>query len=178
MPSTLPGVSIGKAQQILQQTDKLIKGVAEVKTVFGKIGRAETATDPAPLTMIETVIQFKPKSEWRKGMTMEKIKETLRQRLQVPGLTNVWVMPIKNRIDMLATGIRTPVGIKISGPKLFEIQKIGENIEKILKDVPGTASVYAERAVGGRYVHVDINRKAAARYGLNIADIPEGSFNC
>lgn len=173
MPSTLPGVSIGKAQQILQQTDKLIKGVPEVKTVFGKIGRAETATDPAPLTMIETVIQFKPKSEWRKGMTMEKIKETLRQRLQVPGLTNVWVMPIKNRIDMLATGIRTPVGIKISGPQLFEIQKIGENIEKILKDVPGTASVYAERAVGGRYVHVDINRKAAARYGLNIADIHE-----
>lgn len=173
MPSTLPGVSIGKASQILQQTDKLLKSVPEVKTVFGKIGRAETATDPAPLTMIETVIQFKPKNEWRKGITMEKIKETLRQRLQVPGLTNVWVMPIKNRIDMLATGIRTPVGIKISGPKLSEIQTIGERIEKILKTVSGTASVYAERAVGGRYVHVDINRKAAARYGLNIADIQE-----
>ena len=173
MPSTLPGVSIGKARQILQQTDRLIKSVPEVKTVFGKIGRAETATDPAPLTMIETVIQFKPKNEWRKGMTIEKIKEILRQRLQIPGLTNVWVMPIKNRIDMLATGIRTPVGIKISGPKLSKIQKIGESIEKILKTVPGTASVYAERAVGGRYVHVDIDRKAAARYGLNIADIQE-----
>jgi len=173
MPSTLPGISIGKAQQILQQTDKLIKSVPEVKTVFGKMGRAETATDPAPLTMIETVIQFKPKSEWREGMTMEKIKALLQKRLQVPGLTNTWVMPIKNRIDMLATGIRTPVGIKISGPKLANIQKIGESIEKILKTVPGTSSVYAERAVGGRYIHMDIKRKAAARYGLNIADIQE-----
>jgi len=173
MPTTLPGVSIGKARQILQQTDKLIKSVPEVKTVHGKIGRAQTATDPAPLTMIETVIQFKPKSEWRKGMSTEKLKEELNQIVKFPGLTNAWVMPIKTRIDMLATGIKTPVGIKISGPSLIDIQKIGKQLEQILGEVPGTASVYADRAVGGRYINININRQAAARFGLNIKDIQE-----
>jgi Cu(I)/Ag(I) efflux system membrane protein CusA/SilA len=173
MPSTFPAISIGKAQQLLQQTDKLIRTVPEVKRVFGKIGRAETATDPAPLTMVETTIQFKPKSEWRPGMTIEKIKRELNDIIRLPGISNIWVMPIKNRIDMLATGIKTPVGIKVAGPNLDEIQKIGKRIEEVLKDVPGTVSVYSERVAGGRYVTVDINRQAAARFALNIADVQE-----
>jgi len=173
MPTTLPGVSIGKARQILQQTDKLIKTFPEVKSVFGKIGRAETATDPAPLTMIETIIQLKPKSEWREGMTSEKLKEEMNKRVKLLGVTNAWVMPIKTRIDMLATGIKTPVGIKILGPDLYQIQKIGKDLEKILKKVPGTLSVYSERVFGGRYIKVDIDRKKAARYGLNITDVQE-----
>lgn len=173
MPSTMPGVSIGKARQILQQTDRLIKTVPEVQNVFGKIGRAETATDPAPLTMIETVIQFKPKKEWRNGMTAEKLKNELNQIVQLPGILNVWVMPIKTRIDMLATGIKTPVGIKISGPSLNKIQEIGEILEKGLKNVNGTSSVFADRAVGGRYVSIETRRNDAARYGLNIDDIQE-----
>ncbi|WP_435786666.1 efflux RND transporter permease subunit, partial [Alcanivorax borkumensis] len=145
MPTTYPGISIGKARELLQQTDKLIATVPEVKTVFGKIGRAETATDPAPLTMIETFIQLKPKEEWREGMTTEKLKKELDALVKFPGLTNAWVMPIKTRIDMLATGIKTPVGIKVAGEDLREIQKIGQRLEQILKDVPGTASVYSER---------------------------------
>ena len=173
MPTTFPGISIGKAQQLLQQTDKLIKSVPEVKSAFGKIGRAETATDPAPLTMIETVIQLKPQSEWREGMTMEDIKSELNQRLQIPGLTNAWVWPIKTRIDMLATGIKTPVGIKIAGADLSVIQSIGQDIEKVLLRVPGTTSAYAERVAGGRYITVDINREAASRYGLNIDDVQD-----
>ncbi len=173
MPTTLPGVSIGKARQILQQTDKLIKTFPEVKSVFGKIGRAETATDPAPLTMIETVIQLKPRDEWRKGMTPAKLKQEMNQRVKIPGVTNAWVMPIKTRIDMLATGIKTPVGIKISGPNLKEIQKIGEQLEPVLKRIPGTASVYSERVAGGRYINVHIDRHKAARFALNIADIQE-----
>ncbi|WP_027859535.1 efflux RND transporter permease subunit [Marinobacterium jannaschii] len=171
MPSTYPGVSVGKAREILQQTDKLIRSVPEVDTVFGKIGRADTATDPAPLTMIETFIQFKPRSEWRPGMTPEKIRRELDKVVQIPGLTNAWVMPIKTRIDMLATGIKTPVGIKVGGPDLAVIQQIGQQLEIILADLPGTASVYSERVAGGRYVNVDIRRARAARYGLNIADI-------
>ncbi|MCP5076796.1 MAG: efflux RND transporter permease subunit, partial [Psychromonas sp.] len=173
MPTTYPGISIGKARQLLQQTNKLIKTVPEVKTVWGKIGRAETATDPAPLTMIETVIQFKAKSEWRAGMTKEKIKQELDTLIQFPGLTNAWVMPIKTRIDMLATGIKTPIGIKIAGGDLVEIEKIGKQVELILKEVEGTASVYAERVSGGRYVKVDINREKAGRYGLNIKQIQQ-----
>ncbi len=173
MPTTYPGISIGKARELLQQTDKLIKSVPEVKTVFGKVGRAETATDPAPLTMIETFIQLKPESEWRKGVTAESIKKELDDLIKFPGLTNAWVMPIKTRIDMLATGIKTPVGIKISGPQLTVIQDIGKQIEKILKNVPGTASVYSERVAGGRYIKVDIQREKAARYGLNIADVQQ-----
>jgi copper/silver efflux system protein len=173
MPTTLPAISIGKAQQILQQTDKLISTVPEVESVFGKIGRAETATDPAPLTMIETLIRFKPRSEWREGMTTEKIKAELNALVKLPGITNAWVMPIKTRIDMLATGIKTPVGIKIAGADLKVIENIGRQIEQVLKDVPGTASVYAERVAGGRYLTVDINRVNAARLGLNINDIQD-----
>jgi copper/silver efflux system protein len=173
MPTTYPGISIGKARELLQQTDKLIKTLPEVKTVFGKVGRAETATDPAPLTMIESFIQLKPQDQWREGMTTEKIKKELDALVKLPGVTNAWVMPIKTRIDMLATGIKTPVGIKISGPKLTEIQAIGQQLEIILKDVPGTASVYSERVAGGRYIKVDIQREKAARYGLNIADVQQ-----
>ncbi len=173
MPSTFPAVSVGKAQELLQQTDKLIKTVPEVKRVFGKVGRAETATDPAPLTMIETTILLKPHDQWREGMTMDKLKKELDELVQFPGLTNAWVMPIKNRIDMQATGIKTPVGIKIAGPDLTEIQEIGKQIEKVLEDVPGTVSVYSERVAGGRYVTVDIKRREAARFALNIADIQE-----
>ncbi len=171
MPTTYAGVSIGKARQILQQTDKIIKTIPEVKTVFGKIGRAETATDPAPLTMIETVIQFKDKSLWREGITSKDIQNELNELIQFPGLTNAFVMPIKTRIDMLATGIKTPVGIKVAGPDLKEIEKIGERLEEILINVEGTRSVYSERVVGGRYIKVDINRIKAARYGLNIQDL-------
>jgi len=173
MPSTFPAVSVGKAQELLQQTDKLIKTVPEVKRVFGKVGRAETATDPAPLTMIETTILLKPSDEWREGMTMDKLKKELNELVQFPGLTNAWVMPIKNRIDMLATGIKTPVGIKVAGPDLKEIEEIGKQIEKVLNEVPGTVSVYSERVAGGRYVTVDIKRREAARFALNIADIQE-----
>ncbi|EAQ95665.2 efflux RND transporter permease subunit [Congregibacter litoralis] len=171
MPTTYPGLSIGKAREILQQTDKLIATVPEVETVFGKIGRAETATDPAPLTMIETFIQLKPREAWRDGMTTDKLKKELDALVKFPGLTNAWVMPIKTRIDMLATGIKTPVGIKVAGPDLKEIEKIGKRLEQVLKDVPGTASVYSERVAGGRYIKVDIQREKAARYGLNIADV-------
>lgn len=171
MPSTFPGISIGKAQEILQQTDRMIKTLPEVQTVFGKVGRAETATDPAPLTMIETTIRLKPKDEWREGMTLEKIKAELDDLVQVPGISNVWIMPIKNRLDMLATGIKTPVGIKVSGPDLGVIASIGEDIEKALKPLEGTASVYAERVSGGRFIDVNINRRAAARFGLNVSDV-------
>jgi len=171
MPTTYPGISIDKARELLQQTDKLISTVPEVKSVFGKIGRAETATDPAPLTMIETVIQLKPHDEWREGMTAEKLRAELDRIVRFPGLMNAWVMPIKTRIDMLATGIKTPVGIKVSGPDLAVIERIGKDLETVLADVPGTASVYAERVAGGRYVDVDIDRKRASRHGLNINDI-------
>jgi len=173
MPTTYPGIYIGKARELLQQTDKLIKSVPEVKTVFGKVGRAETATDPAPLTMIETFIQLKPRDQWREGVTTESLKKELDALVKLPGVTNAWVMPIKTRIDMLATGIKTPVGIKISGPELSVIQDIGLQLESILKPVPGTASVYSERVAGGRYIKVDIQREKAARYGLNIADIQQ-----
>jgi Cu(I)/Ag(I) efflux system membrane protein CusA/SilA len=173
MPTTYPGISIGKARELLQQTDKLIRTVPEVKTVFGKVGRAETATDPAPLTMIETFIQLKPRDEWREGVTTESLKKELNDLVKIPGLTNAWVMPIKTRIDMLATGIKTPVGIKVGGPDLKVIQEIGQQLETVLKDVPGTASVYSERVAGGRYIKVDIKREKAARYGLNIADVQQ-----
>jgi Cu(I)/Ag(I) efflux system membrane protein CusA/SilA len=173
MPTTYPGISIGKARELLQQTDKLIKTVPEVETVFGKMGRAETATDPAPITMMETFIQLKPKSQWRPGLSSDDLIAELNALVTIPGLTNAFVMPIKTRIDMLATGIKTPVGIKVAGPNLAVIQDIGQQIERVLKDVPGTASVYSERVAGGRYIKVDINRDQAARYGLNIADIQQ-----
>ncbi|WP_223668803.1 efflux RND transporter permease subunit [Kangiella shandongensis] len=171
MPTTYPSLSIGEAREILHKTDRLIKTVPEVKTVFGKIGRAETATDPAPLTMIETFIQFKPKSEWREGVTTGSLKDELNNLVKFPGLTNAWVMPIKTRIDMLATGIKTPVGIKVSGPELSTIETIGKQLETILKDVPGTSSVYSERVAGGRYIDIDIDRVSAARFGLSIKQI-------
>jgi Cu(I)/Ag(I) efflux system membrane protein CusA/SilA len=173
MPTTYPGISIDKARELLQQTDKLISSVPEVKSVFGKIGRAETATDPAPLTMIETVIQFKPKSEWRDGLTVDDLRQELDRIVKMPGLTNAWVMPIKTRIDMLATGIKTPVGIKVAGPDLEVIERIGQDLERVLANVDGTASVYSERVAGGRYVDVDIDRKRASRFGLNINDVQD-----
>lgn len=173
MPTTYPAVSIGEARQILQQTDRLIATLPEVETVFGKVGRAETATDPAPLTMIETFIQLKPRSEWRAGMTTDDLVAELNSLVNFPGLSNAFVMPIKTRIDMLSTGIKTPVGIKVAGPELDTIQSIGRRLETILADVPGTASVYSERVAGGRYVKVDIRREEAARHGLNIADVQQ-----
>jgi Cu(I)/Ag(I) efflux system membrane protein CusA/SilA len=173
MPTTYPGVSVDKAREILQQTNKMIKAVPEVKRVFGKIGRAETATDPAPLTMIETVIQLKPREEWRPGMTPEKLRAELDRSVQYTGLTNAWVMPIKTRIDMLATGIKTPVGIKVAGPDLKVIEDIGRQLERVLEPVPGTASVYSERVAGGRYVDVDIDRERASRFGMNISDVQD-----
>jgi Cu(I)/Ag(I) efflux system membrane protein CusA/SilA len=171
MPTTYPGISIGKARELLQQTNKLIKTVPEVERVWGKVGRADSATDPAPLTMIETFITLKDKSQWREGLSSEDLRQELDSLIQFPGLTNAWVMPIKTRIDMLATGIKTPIGIKIAGENLSVIEDIGKQIEIILQDVPGTASAYAERVAGGRYVKVDIDRLRAARYGFNIADV-------
>ncbi|KJS38327.1 MAG: cation transporter [Rhodospirillaceae bacterium BRH_c57] len=173
MPSLFPAVSIGKAGEFLQQTNRLIRTLPEVASVYGKIGRAETATDPAPLTMVETTIRLKPRDEWRPGMTMQGIRDELDRIVQVPGVTNVWIMPIKNRLDMLATGVKTPVGIKVAGPDLVEIGRITARIEEIVKDVPGTASAYAERTVGGRYLDVDIDRKAAARHGLSVAEVQD-----
>ena len=173
MPTTYPGISIGKARELLQQTNKLIMTVPEVETAWGKIGRAETATDPAPLTMIETVIQLKPREEWRDGVTTESLRKEFDDLVQFPGLTNAWVMPIKTRIDMLATGIKTPIGIKIAGPDLKVIEQIGSELEPVLNGISGTASVYAERVAGGRYVTIDINRRAAARYGLSIKDVQQ-----
>ncbi len=173
MPTTYPGISIGKARELLQQTDKLIATVPEVVSVFGKVGRAESATDPAPLTMIESFIQLKPRDKWRPGVTTASLKKELDGLVKFPGLTNAWVMPIKTRIDMLATGIKTPVGIKVAGPELSVIQGIGQQLETILQNVPGTASVYSERVAGGKYIKVDIQREKAARYGLNIADVQQ-----
>ncbi|MFM0023752.1 efflux RND transporter permease subunit [Paraburkholderia azotifigens] len=172
MPTALPSISTEKASELLQQTDRLIKTVPEVATVFGKSGRADTATDPAPgLEMFETTIQFKPRSEWRPGMTPEKLVDELDRTVKVPGLSNVWVPPIRNRIDMLSTGIKTPVGVKISGPDLTQIDRIASQVEAAVKDVPGVTSALAERLNGGRYIDVDIDRLAAARYGLSVADV-------
>jgi Cu(I)/Ag(I) efflux system membrane protein CusA/SilA len=173
MPTTYPSISIGEARRLLQQTDKLIRTLPEVKTVFGKVGRADTATDPAPLTMIETFIQFKPRDQWRPGLTPASLKKELDDLVKLPGITNAWVMPIKTRIDMLATGIKTPVGIKVAGPDLKVIQQIGKQLEEIVGEIKGTASVYSERVAGGRYIKVDIQRERAARYGLNIADVQQ-----
>ena len=171
MPSALPGLSAGKAAELLQQTDRLIKTVPEVASVYGKAGRAETATDPAPMEMFETTIQFKPKSEWRAGMTPDKLVDELDRIVQVPGVANIWVPPIRNRIDMLATGIKSPVGVKVAGTDLAVIDRLTGEIEKALKGVPGVSSALAERLTGGRYVDVTINRDAAARFGMNIADV-------
>ena len=173
MPTALPGLSAGKAAEILQLTDRMIRTIPEVARVFGKVGRAETATDPAPLEMVETTIQFKPKSEWRAGMTQEKLIEELDRAVRVPGLSNIWVPPIRNRIDMLATGIKSPLGIKVAGPDLATIERIASDIERAVKTVPGVTSALAERLTGGRYIDVTIDRAAAARYGMNITDVQE-----
>jgi Cu(I)/Ag(I) efflux system membrane protein CusA/SilA len=173
MPTALPGLSAGKAAELLQQTDRLIKTVPEVLSVYGKAGRADTATDPAPLVMFETIIQFKPREQWREGMTPETLIEELDRAVRVPGLSNIWVPPIRNRIDMLATGIKSPVGVKVAGPDLATIDRLTGQIEAAVKDVPGVGSALAERLTGGRYIDVDIQRERAARYGLNIADVQE-----
>ncbi|MDP3746113.1 MAG: efflux RND transporter permease subunit, partial [Phenylobacterium sp.] len=173
MPSALPGLSARKAGELLQQTDRLIKTVPEVKSVFGKAGRAESATDPAPLEMFETTIQFKPRAEWRPGMTPDKLVEELDRTVKVPGLANVWVPPIRNRIDMLATGVKSPIGVKVSGADLAQLDRIARDVETVAKTVPGVSSALAERLTGGRYVDVDIDRAAAARFGLNIADVQQ-----
>ena len=175
MPTTLPGISVGKARELLQQTDRLIRTVPEVASVFGKVGRAETATDPAPLTMIESVIRLKAKDQWRAGMTMDKIRDELDARVQVPSLHNAWLMPIRTRIDMQSTGINTPVGIKVAGPDLAGIQALGEKVETVLRSVPGTHTVLSDRAAGARYIDIDIDRHAAGHYGLSIAEIEEAA---
>ena len=173
MPSALPGLSASKASELLQQTDRLIKTVPEVASVFGKAGRADTATDPAPLEMFETTIQFKPREQWRGGMTPDKLVAELDRVVKVPGLTNVWVPPIRNRIDMLATGIKSPVGVKVSGPDLATIDRLTTEVEAAVRNVPGVSSALAERLTGGRYIDVDIDRAAAARYGLSVADVQD-----
>jgi copper/silver efflux system protein len=171
MPTALPGLSIGKAAELLQQTDRLIKTVPEVQSVYGKAGRAETATDPAPLEMFETTVRFKPRDQWRAGMTMDRLVEELDRTVRVPGLSNIWVPPIRNRIDMLATGIKSPVGVKLAGPDLATIERLAGEVERAVKAVPGVSSALAERVVGARTIDVEIDRARAARFGLNIADV-------
>lgn len=173
MPTTLPGLSITKAKEILQQTDRIIKSIPEVERVFGKIGRAETATDPAPLSMIETTVMLKPRDQWREGMTTDKIIDELLAATQYPGLTDAWTMPIKTRIDMLSTGIKTPIGIKLMGSDLDELARVGEEVEAVIRDIPGTRSVYAERVTGGNYYDFEINRIEAARYGMTVGDVQD-----
>ena len=173
MPTALPGLSAGKAAELLQQTDRLIKTVPEVQSVYGKAGRSDSATDPAPLEMFETTIQFKPRSQWRAGMTPDRLVEELDRTVRVPGLSNIWVPPIRNRIDMLATGIKSPVGVKVAGADLATIDRLTGQIETAIKQVPGVSSALAERLTGGRYIDVDIRRDDAARYGLNIADVQD-----
>jgi len=171
MPSTLPGISAREAGRLLQQTDRLIKSVPEVESVFGKAGRAESATDPAPLTMLETTIRFKPRAQWRPGMTPEKLIDELDKTVSVPGIANVWVPPIRNRLDMLATGIKSPVGIKVNGNNIADIERVAQQIEQVVKSVPGVTSALAERLAGGRYVDININRQQAARYGVSVQEL-------
>jgi Cu(I)/Ag(I) efflux system membrane protein CusA/SilA len=173
MPTTLPGISITKAKELLQQTDRIIATFPEVEHVFGKVGRAETATDPAPLSMLETTITLKPESEWPPGMTMDKLVEGLNDAIHFPGLTNAWTMPIKTRVDMLSTGIKTPVGIKLMGENLQVLSDLGEKVEAVIREVPGTLSVYSERVTGGNFLDYKINRKEAARYGLTVGDVED-----
>jgi Cu(I)/Ag(I) efflux system membrane protein CusA/SilA len=174
MPTTVPGVSIAKAIEIMRHQDSILAGLPEVERVLGKVGRAETATDPAPLDMYETTITLRPEEEWRPGMTYDRLLAEMDSVVRLPGVTNAWTMPIKGRIDMLATGIRTAVGIKIFGPNLDTLQMLGERVERIMQDVPGTRSAFAERGVSGYYVDIDIDRAEAARYGLNVGEIHDG----
>lgn len=171
MPSTLPGISAREASRLLQQTDRLIKSVPEVASVFGKAGRADTATDPAPLTMLETTIHFIPRDQWRPGMTPAKLVEELDKIVSIPGIANVWVPPIRNRLDMLATGIKSPVGIKVNGSNIIDIERVAAQIEQIVKQVPGVTSALAERLAGGRYVDIRIDRQKAARYGVSVDEL-------
>ncbi|KAF6677135.1 efflux RND transporter permease subunit [Pantoea sp. EKM20T] len=171
MPSTLPGISVREAGRLLQQTDRLIKTLPEVETVFGKAGRADTATDPAPLTMLETTIRFRPRDQWRPGMTMERLVKELDEVVKVPGIANVWVPPIRNRLDMLATGIKSPVGIKVNGNNIVQIEKVARDIEQVVRQVPGVTSALAERLTGGRYIDIDIDREKAARYGVSVQEL-------
>ena len=187
MPTTFPGLGVTKARAILQQTDKIIQTFPEVRHVFGKIGRAETATDPAPMDMIETTIMLKPEEEWpavdirdadgkviaHRRRTPDELTDAMNAAIQFPGLNNAWTMPIKTRIDMLATGIKTPVGIKIAGPDLAELERVASEVEAVVKAVPGTLSAFAERAMGGNYIEFNINRDAIARYGLRVGDVQE-----
>src|SRR4029077_7071945 len=173
MPTTLPGISITKAADLLQMQDRIIKSFPEVESVFGKVGRASTATDPAPTEMYETVINLKPKDEWRPGMTVDSLIAEMDKALQFPGVSNAWTMPIKARIDMLSTGIRTPIGVKVIGTDLIEIDKLAKQIEQVLKAVPGTSSAYAERGIGGYYLEVTAERDALARYGIMIQDVQD-----
>ena len=173
MPTTLPGVSITKAREVLQQTDRILRDFPEVETVFGKVGRADTATDPAPLSMIETTILLKPESEWRPGMTPDRLIAEMDDAIRFPGLTNAWTMPIKTRIDMLSTGIKTPVGVKLSGPDLRVLEDLGSRVEAVVREVPGTRSAYSERAMGGNYLNFNVRRDAIARYGLTVSDVQE-----
>ena len=173
MPTTLPGISITKAREILQQTDRILRTFPEVEHVFGKVGRADTATDPAPLSMLETTIQLKPEDAWRPGMTPERLTDEMNRAIRFPGVTNAWTMPIKTRIDMLSTGIKTPVGIKISGPDLTVLQEVGRNVEAVVRQVPGTRSAYAERVMGGNYLNFSVRRDEIARYGLTVGDVQD-----
>ena len=173
MPTTLPGVSIGKAREILQQTDRILRGFPEVDQVFGKVGRADTATDPAPLSMIETTIMLKPEEAWRPGMTPERLTDEMNRAIRFPGVTNAWTMPIKTRIDMLSTGIKTPVGVKLSGPDLQVLEQLGQEVEAVLRQVPGTRSVFSERAMGGNYLNFAIRRDEIGRYGLTVGDVQD-----
>lgn len=173
MPTTDPGLSITKAKELLQQTDKIIADFPEVESVFGKAGRARTSTDPAPLSMFETIIQLKPEEEWREGMTIDKLKQEMDQAIKIPGLTNAWTMPIKTRIDMLSTGIKTPIGIKVSGPDLQELSDLSQDIASIVRDVPGTLSVFSDKTTGGNYLDFNINREEASRYGLTTGDVQD-----
>ncbi len=184
MPTTFPGLSITKAREILQQTDKVLRTFPEVESVFGKIGRADTATDPAPLSMVETTLVLKDPSKWRPGMTKDKLIEEMDRAVQFPGVTNAWTMPIKTRIDMLSTGIKTPVGVKIAGPDLQVLEDLGKQVEAVVKGEPGTLSAYSERVMGGNYFDFKIDREAAARYGLTVGDVqdvihrPSGGWTC
>src|SRR5438105_15224485 len=173
MPTTLPGLSVTKAAERVQTQNKIIKSFPEVESVWGKAGRASTATDPAPTEMFETVINLKPESEWRPGMTLDKLIAEMDRSLQFPGVSNAWTMPIKARIDMLSTGIRTPVGVKVFGTDLVEMEKLARQVEQVLKTVPGTSSAYAERVIGGYYLDIVPNRETLARYGLMMGDVQD-----
>ena len=173
MPTTLPGVSITKAREILQQTDRILRTFPEVEHVFGKVGRADTATDPAPLSMLETTIKLKPEDAWRPGMTPERLTDEMNRAIRFPGVTNAWTMPIKTRIDMLSTGIKTPVGIKISGPDLAVLEAVGRDVEAVVRGVPGTRSAYSERVMGGNYLNFSVRRDEIARYGLTVGDVQD-----